>query len=157
MIDAMQVFSITDATYASGQVGLGTQSTGQAYTTAYFDNLIVNTVGGTKPSATGFPQDAQNAADGGLPSDAGVIGEGGFAEGGSAEGGASGGNGSASNGSSGKGCSCRAAGRSHGNGVGALLVAGAVWLGARRRAKRASQRQKHFTRIPHAPAATRAC
>jgi hypothetical protein len=67
LIDATQVFSITDGTYASGSVGLGTQSNGGTYTTAYFDNLIINTVGGALPAPTVFPQDSQNPSDGGAP------------------------------------------------------------------------------------------
>jgi galactosylceramidase len=67
LIDATQVFSITDGTYASGSVGLGTESNGGTYTTAYFDNLIVNTVGGALPPPTVFLQDAQNSTDAGPP------------------------------------------------------------------------------------------
>jgi galactosylceramidase len=77
LIDGTQVFSVTDGTYKSGQVGLGTQSQGGKYTTAYFDNLIVNVVGGAPPSPTQFVQDAQNATDGGAPSDGGPAGAGG--------------------------------------------------------------------------------
>jgi galactosylceramidase len=67
LIDGTQVLSVTDGTYGSGQVGLGTESQNGTYTTAYFDNLIVNTVGGVPPSPTVFPQDAQNETDGGAP------------------------------------------------------------------------------------------
>jgi galactosylceramidase len=64
LIDGTQVFSITDGTYKSGQVGLGTQTQSGRYTIAYFDNLIVNAVNGASPSPTKFPQDAQNGAGG---------------------------------------------------------------------------------------------
>jgi galactosylceramidase len=65
LIDGVQVLSVTDGTYKSGQVGLGTQSQGGKYTTAYFDNLIVNAVGGAPPAPTRFMQDAQNGIGGG--------------------------------------------------------------------------------------------
>lgn len=78
LIDGTQVFSITDGTYKAGQVGLGTQSQGGKYTTAYFDNLIVNTVGGAPSSPTSFPQDAQRGTGGA----AGAGGQGGAGAGG---------------------------------------------------------------------------
>ncbi|MGA2448891.1 MAG: galactosylceramidase [Polyangiaceae bacterium] len=74
-VDATQVFSITDGTYKSGSVGLGTQSGHNAM----FDNLIVNAVGGATPTPTVFPQDAQNPPDGGAPTDAGGASSGGSA------------------------------------------------------------------------------
>jgi galactosylceramidase len=110
LIDATQVFSVTDGTYTSGQVGLGTQRAGAIYTTAYFDNLIVNTVGGPQPSPTIFPQEATNSTDGGAPpgdagsdassdgADAGIVDSGNTADGSSKSAGRSG------------GCSCRMAG-----------------------------------------------
>jgi galactosylceramidase len=67
LVDKTQVFSITDSTFKTGSVGLGTL----AGHNAMFDNLIVNTVGGATPSPTVFAQDAQNPSDGGAPSDAG--------------------------------------------------------------------------------------
>jgi galactosylceramidase len=82
LIDGTQVFSITDGTYKSGQVGLGTQSQGGKYTTAYFDNLIVNTVGGAPPSPTPFPQDGQSGTGGA----AGTGGQGGAGAGGGSSG-----------------------------------------------------------------------
>jgi galactosylceramidase len=66
LVDATQVFSVTDATYGTGSVGLVTL----AGTTAQFDNLIVNTVGGATPSPTVFVQDGENG-DAGAPLDAG--------------------------------------------------------------------------------------
>ena len=66
LVDKTQVFSVTDATYTKGSVGLATL----AGTTAQFDNLIVNTVGGATPAPTVFVQDGQNA-DAGAPFDGG--------------------------------------------------------------------------------------
>jgi galactosylceramidase len=169
LIDGTQVLSVTDGTYGSGQVGLGTESQSGVYTTAYFDNLIVNTVGGAPPSPTQFVQDAQNAADGGVPPvdggggrpDAGIVDSGGQADGsgtsadsgsarsdsgsvGSADASSeSSGSGSADGGSeSGAGCSCRMARDPEGgasSGVGLLIVAIGVG-GARRRTARRSGR-----------------
>jgi galactosylceramidase len=61
LVDGTQVFSVTDSKYSKGNVGLGTA----AKTTALFDNLIVNTVGGTTPPPTVFAQDGQTPPDGG--------------------------------------------------------------------------------------------
>jgi galactosylceramidase len=72
LIDATQVFSITDTTYNGGPVGLGTQSNGGAYTTAFFDNLIVNTVGGATPTPTVFVQDTQNSSSSSSSSSSGT-------------------------------------------------------------------------------------
>jgi galactosylceramidase len=82
LVDATQVFSVVDGTYASGQVGLGTQHNNGMYTTAYFDNLIVNAVGGAQPSPTVFVQDPENSMDAGAPGDAGRLpGDSGVADG----------------------------------------------------------------------------
>lgn len=77
LIDGTQVFSITDGTYKSGQVGLGTQSQAGKYTTAYFDNLIVNAVGAAAPLPTPFVQDGQNGIGGGAAGGSGQGGAGG--------------------------------------------------------------------------------
>jgi hypothetical protein len=69
LVDGTQVFSVTNATYARGSVGLGTA----AKTTALFDNLIVNTVGGAKPAPTVFPQDGQSPPDGGSGPDVPIL------------------------------------------------------------------------------------
>lgn len=134
LIDAMQVFSVTDGTYLAGYVGLGTQNSGGVYTTAYFDNLIVNTVGGAQPSPNVFIQDSQNGIDGGvLPIDAGA------ADAGSSgappnDGGASAGRGSAPTKSNGGGCSCRTVeGPDDRPWQGGILALSAVGLAALRR------------------------
>jgi galactosylceramidase len=72
LVDGAQVFSVTDTTFALGQVGLGTHNDFGVYTKAYFDNLIVNTVGGAPPSPTFFTQDAQNGIDSGAPPSGGT-------------------------------------------------------------------------------------
>ena len=69
LLDGTQVFSVTDSKYSKGSVGLGTA----AKTTALFDNLIVNTVGGTKPSPTVFAQDGQTPPDAGANTDLPVL------------------------------------------------------------------------------------
>jgi len=56
-VEGNQVFSITDATYSHGMVGFITGDL-STYNTAMFDNLLVNTVGGTVPPPTVFAQDA---------------------------------------------------------------------------------------------------
>jgi galactosylceramidase len=69
-IDGTQVFTTTNSKYAKGNVGVGTAPK----TTALFDNLIVNTVGGAKPAATIFPQDGQGSPDGGAGGSSGTGG-----------------------------------------------------------------------------------
>jgi len=70
LIDGTQVFTTTNSKYAKGNVGLGTA----AKTTALFDNLIVNKVGGAKPDPTIFPQDGQSPPDGGAGGSTGADG-----------------------------------------------------------------------------------
>lgn len=70
LVDATQVFSVTDATYGKGSVGLATL----AGTTALFDNLLVNTVNGAAPAPTVFVQDGQSPPDGGAGGSAGTGG-----------------------------------------------------------------------------------
>jgi galactosylceramidase len=73
LVDGTQVLTATDSKYSKGNVGLGTA----AKTTALFDNLIVNTVNGTKPAPTTFPQDGQSPPDGGAGGSTGTGGAGG--------------------------------------------------------------------------------
>jgi galactosylceramidase len=73
LVDGTQVLTATDSKYSKGNVGLGTA----AKTTALFDNLIVNTVNGTKPAPTVFPQDGQSPPDGGAGGSTGTGGAGG--------------------------------------------------------------------------------
>ena len=70
LVDGTQVFSVTDSKYSKGNVGLGTA----AKTTALFDNLLVNTVGGTAPAPTVFAQDGQTPPDGGAGGSTGTGG-----------------------------------------------------------------------------------
>ena len=99
LVDGTQVFSVTDGTYKSGQVGLGTQGQSGKYTVAYFDNLIVNTVNGAAPSPTTFVQDRQNgAAGGGAGSNGGQSGASGGSAGAPASGGTGGAGGSGTGG-----------------------------------------------------------
>jgi galactosylceramidase len=73
LVDGTQVLTATDSKYSKGNVGLGTA----AKTTALFDNLIVNTVNGSKPAPTVFPQDGQSPPDGGAGGSTGTGGTGG--------------------------------------------------------------------------------
>jgi galactosylceramidase len=115
-VDGTQVFSITDSTFKSGSVGLGTL----AGTTALFDNLIVNTVGATTPTPTSFPQDAQNPSDGGAGSSSGSTSSSGASSGGgstsSSSGASSGGGSTSSSGASSGGGSTSSSGASSGGG-----------------------------------------
>jgi galactosylceramidase len=141
-IDGRPMFSIVDSTYVAGQVGLGTQYDGLKYTKAYFDNLIVNTVGGPQPSPTFFVQDAQNSIDGGVAPveagsgemDAGIADSGDVSD--SSE--------ASSPGKNTSGCSCQMGGVSQ-RGAGPLglllLVAAMEGRRAERRAKRAAPRE----------------
>ena len=74
LIDGTQVFSISDGTYKSGQVGLGAQGQAGRYTVAYFDNLVVNAVNGAPPPPTKFVQDTQNGPSGGSGGSGGSAG-----------------------------------------------------------------------------------
>jgi galactosylceramidase len=140
LIDGTQVFSVTDSTFAYGQVGLGTQSLGGTYATAYFDNLMVNDVGAGPPPPTVFVQDGQrdagadasaDAGDAGVPDDAAA----------DASPGPDGGRGAGTRSS---GCSCHSAGASEEGGVlaAALGVAALAGRGIRRlrRSARAAAR-----------------
>ncbi len=148
LIDGAQVFSVTDVTYFSGQVGLGTQNNGGTYTTAFFDNLIVNTVGGATPSPTIFPQDAQNAIDAGAPQgDAGLDGgDAAVVDSGNEAGGSTASSSSAKNG----GCSCTTAPRPEGGAspVGFLLIAAVGVARARRSTRRRVARAPLESRRP---------
>jgi galactosylceramidase len=73
LVDGTQVLTATDSKYSKGNVGLGTA----AKTTALFDNLIVNTVNGSKPAPTTFQQDGQSPPDGGAGGSTGTGGTGG--------------------------------------------------------------------------------
>jgi galactosylceramidase len=57
-VDRVQVFKVTDNTFSSGLAGLATGGDNGARNTAYFDNLLVNTVNGATPAPTVFAQDA---------------------------------------------------------------------------------------------------
>jgi galactosylceramidase len=114
LVDGTQLFSVTDSKYTKGNVGLGTA----AKTTALFDNLIVNTVGGTTPAATVFAQEGQTAPDG----DAGGI------TGTDAAVGVGGSSGSGSGGMSGAGGSPRTGGNSGTGGI-SLGAGGSVRSG----------------------------
>jgi galactosylceramidase len=57
-IENVQVTSITNSTHTSGMAGLGTGISVTARNTAMFDNLLINTVGGTTPAPTVFAQDS---------------------------------------------------------------------------------------------------
>ncbi|MGD1085719.1 MAG: galactosylceramidase [Verrucomicrobiota bacterium] len=57
-VDDVQVLTVSDTRFASGMAGLVTGGENNARNTAFFDNLIVNTVGGPKPPPTVFPQNA---------------------------------------------------------------------------------------------------
>jgi len=133
LIDRTQVFSISDGTYKSGQVGLGTQSQSGKYTIADFDNLIVNTVNGAAPSPTTFVQDGQNGgsngaagANGGSGGNAGSSGGSGGAAGSTGSGGATGGKAGSAGGSSGG--SAGSTGSTGGSGAGGT-AAGAAGFG----------------------------
>jgi len=114
LVDGTQVLTATDSKYSKGNVGLGTA----AKTTALFDNLIVNTVNGSKPTPTTFPQDGQSPPDGGAGGSTGTGGTGGA-------GGAGG--------TPGSGGSVSSGGRTGGNtatgGVGGTRVAGSTAAG----------------------------
>jgi hypothetical protein len=117
LVDGTQVLTATDSKYSKGNVGLGTA----AKTTALFDNLIVNTVNGSKPAPTTFPQDGQSPPDGGAGGSTGTGGTG-------AAGGAGG--------APGSGGSVSAGGRTGGNtatggvsGSGGTRVAGSTAFG----------------------------
>lgn len=56
-INNTQVCSITNTSYNRGMAGLVTGDLAAGRNTALFDNLIVNTVNGTAPQPTVFPQD----------------------------------------------------------------------------------------------------
>jgi len=58
LVDDLPVLTVTNNLYASGMAGLVTGGENNARNTAFFDNLIVNTVGGPKPQPTVFAQDA---------------------------------------------------------------------------------------------------
>jgi hypothetical protein len=58
LVDQKQVLTAGDGAYAKGMAGLVTGGFGDARNSALFDNLIINTVNGPKPSPTVFPQDA---------------------------------------------------------------------------------------------------
>ncbi|HJX62712.1 MAG TPA: hypothetical protein VJ860_02035, partial [Polyangia bacterium] len=75
LVDGTQVLTATDSKYSKGNVGLGTA----AKTTALFDNLIVNTVNGTKPAPTTFQQDGQSPPDAGAGGSTGTGASGGSA------------------------------------------------------------------------------
>jgi len=137
LIDSMQVFSVTDASYTHGYVGLGTQNSGGIYNTAYFDNLIVNTVGAATPPPTVFVQDGQNGIDAGVSSiDAGAADAASDSGNVAGDGGASAGTGTGSASGAG-GCSCRAVrgpdGGASPTGVFALSVVGLAALRRRHR------------------------
>ncbi|HZU85210.1 MAG TPA: family 16 glycoside hydrolase, partial [Polyangiaceae bacterium] len=148
LIDGTQVFSVTDTTFGSGVVGLGTQSQNGRYTTAYFDNLIVNTVGGSKPPPTSFVQDAEldggvsdgggAASDGGAPGDGGTEGGGVGPDGGS-DGGAPG----AGSGARSSGCSCRSVAADGAGGAWAAVISVAAAFGAARARGAARRRARH--------------
>jgi galactosylceramidase len=56
-INGSQVFTISNSSASRGMVGLGTGDVGNVRNTALFDNLIINTVGGSVPPLTVFGQD----------------------------------------------------------------------------------------------------
>ncbi|HEY4012787.1 MAG TPA: hypothetical protein VGM06_05595 [Polyangiaceae bacterium] len=132
LVDATQVFSITDASFLGGQVGLATQSYLGSYTPAYFDNLIVNTVGGAPPAPTPFTQDAQNGIDAGTPATVGT--DAGAGDAGPESDAATG---AKTTSTKSKGCSCTTVRGSEGGdwSAGALFVA-AIGLGRSRRSAR---------------------
>lgn len=139
LVDQTQVFSISDGTYKSGQVGLGTQSQSGKYTVADFDNLVVNTVNGAAPSPTTFVQDGQNGgasgaagSNGGSGGKAGSSGGSGGSAGSTGSGGAAGGKaGSAGGSSSGSfGGSAGVSGSTGGNGGSGMAAGGAGFGGS---------------------------
>jgi galactosylceramidase len=58
LIENKQVCSVTNSSSSNGVAGLCTGNTSGGRNTAYFDNLIINTVNGAAPTPTVFPQDA---------------------------------------------------------------------------------------------------
>ena len=52
-VDGVQVLSVTNARFPRGMAGFVTGDTNVRHT-AYFDNLLINTVGGAKPKPTTF-------------------------------------------------------------------------------------------------------
>lgn len=58
LIENTQVCSVTNSSSGNGVAGLCTGNTNNTRNTAYFDNLIINTVNGAAPTPTVFVQDA---------------------------------------------------------------------------------------------------
>ena len=58
LIENTQVCSVTNSSSGNGVAGLCTGNTNNTRNTAYFDNLIINTVNGAAPTPTVFAQDA---------------------------------------------------------------------------------------------------
>jgi galactosylceramidase len=133
LIDGEQVFSITDGSFFAGQVGLATQNYLGVYTPAYFDNLIINTVGGAPPSPTPFAQDAQNGIDAGAPAAGGT--DGGVGDAG--EGADATTSGTKTTSAKSTGCSCTTVrGSEDGAWSAGILFVAAIGLGRARRAAR---------------------
>jgi len=57
-VDNKQVMTAGDETYTNGMAGLVTGGEGNARNSAFFANLIINSVNGPKPAPTAFAQDA---------------------------------------------------------------------------------------------------